>query len=170
MADVNHSDRLALAITAYTDEDDALALANGTDFGLAGTVWTTDLNRGLALARPVNTGTIGINSYQVDLSAPFSGVKPAAWDGNSAPRDWPTTNSSNPSTSGDVNLPSPSHPEDSGEPTRDSATSPCTRRRACVLQREAPLLRLFVLLRFARSVGHSYELPRSSHVTVMPVI
>ena len=75
MADVNHSDRLALAITAYTDEDDALALANGTDFRLAGTVWTTDLNRGLALARPVNTGTIGINSYQVDLSAPFSGVK-----------------------------------------------------------------------------------------------
>ena len=75
MADVNHSDRLALAITAYTDEDDALALANGTDFRLAGTVWTTDLNRGLALARPVNTGTIGINSYQVDLSAPFGGVK-----------------------------------------------------------------------------------------------
>jgi aldehyde dehydrogenase (NAD+) len=82
-ADVDNNDRLAreeilgpvLSITPYTDEDDALALANDSDFGLAGTVWTTDRDRGLALARRVNTGTIGINGYQVDLGAPFGGVK-----------------------------------------------------------------------------------------------
>jgi aldehyde dehydrogenase (NAD+) len=43
--------------------------------GLGGTVWTSDPERGKAVARRVRTGTIGINRYMVDPGAPFGGVK-----------------------------------------------------------------------------------------------
>ena len=49
--------------------------ANDSEFGLGGTVWTSDPERGAALARRVHTGTIGINRYIPDPAAPFGGVK-----------------------------------------------------------------------------------------------
>ena len=82
-ADVDNSDRIAqeeifgpvLAVIAYDDDADAIALANDSQFGLAGTVWSTDADRATDVARAVKTGTIGVNGYQLDMGAPFGGVK-----------------------------------------------------------------------------------------------
>ncbi|ONH49957.1 aldehyde dehydrogenase [Frankia sp. CcI49] len=64
-----------LCVIPYRDEAEAVALANDSDFGLAGSVWTTDTERGLALADRIETGTIGLNHYALDLGAPFGGTK-----------------------------------------------------------------------------------------------
>ncbi|WP_067824621.1 aldehyde dehydrogenase [Nocardia inohanensis] len=64
-----------LAVIPFEDDADALRLANDSDYGLGGTVWTTDLDRGTALARRVQTGSIGVNGYTMDHGAPFGGVK-----------------------------------------------------------------------------------------------
>lgn len=64
-----------LTVTAYDNEDHAVALANDSDYGLAGTVWTADPERGLAIARRIRTGSVGVNGYLPDLGAPFGGVK-----------------------------------------------------------------------------------------------
>jgi aldehyde dehydrogenase (NAD+) len=82
-ADVDNSDRIAqeeifgpvLAVIAYDDDAEAIALANDSQFGLAGTVWSTDTDRATDVARAVKTGTIGVNGYQLDMGAPFGGVK-----------------------------------------------------------------------------------------------
>ena len=64
-----------LAVIEYTDEDDAVAIANDSDYGIAGSVFTTDVERALAVARRVRTGTFGINGYDPDVGSPFGGVK-----------------------------------------------------------------------------------------------
>lgn len=82
-ADVNNSDRIAqeeifgpvLAVVPYDGDDEAIALANDSEFGLAGTVWSSDDERATEVARAVRTGTIGVNDYQLDFRAPFGGVK-----------------------------------------------------------------------------------------------
>ncbi len=82
-ADVDNSDRLAreeifgpvLTISAYDTDDEAIALANDSEFGLAGTVWSTDTDRATNVARAVHTGSIGVNDYALDMRAPFGGVK-----------------------------------------------------------------------------------------------
>jgi aldehyde dehydrogenase (NAD+) len=64
-----------LAVIPYRDEDEAVRIANDTDYGLGGSVWTADLERGEAFARKVRTGTIGLNHYTNDPTAPFGGIK-----------------------------------------------------------------------------------------------
>lgn len=64
-----------LSIIKYTDEEDAIDIANDSDFGLAGSVWSTDFDRAVNVARQVHTGTVGINGYATDPSSPFGGVK-----------------------------------------------------------------------------------------------
>ncbi|ATD69378.1 MULTISPECIES: aldehyde dehydrogenase [Gordonia] len=64
-----------LTITEYADTDDAVRIANDSVYGLGGTVWTADEERGLELARRIRTGTVGVNHYALDLTAPFGGVK-----------------------------------------------------------------------------------------------
>jgi acyl-CoA reductase-like NAD-dependent aldehyde dehydrogenase len=65
-----------LSVIAYRDEDEAIRIANDSDYGLSGSVWTADTNRGLAVARRVRTGTFGVNQpYSMDPAAPFGGVK-----------------------------------------------------------------------------------------------
>lgn len=64
-----------LSVIPYTDDSDAVRIANESDFGLGGSVWTSDPERGLAVARKVRTGTVGINRYLPDPVAPFGGVK-----------------------------------------------------------------------------------------------
>jgi acyl-CoA reductase-like NAD-dependent aldehyde dehydrogenase len=64
-----------LTVLPYDDVDHAISLANDSDYGLGGTVWTTDVERGLDVARRVETGSIGVNFFDLDLAAPFGGVK-----------------------------------------------------------------------------------------------
>lgn len=64
-----------LAVIPYDGVDDAVAIANDSDYGLGGTVWTDDEERGLEVARRIRTGTIGVNTYLPDPSSPFGGVK-----------------------------------------------------------------------------------------------
>jgi acyl-CoA reductase-like NAD-dependent aldehyde dehydrogenase len=82
-ADVDNSSTIAqeeifgpvLSVIAYSDEADAIRIANDSDFGLGGSVWTADAEHGKDVARRVRTGTIGINKYLPDPAAPFGGVK-----------------------------------------------------------------------------------------------
>ena len=82
-ADVDNSARIAqeeifgpvLAVIPYDSDEQAIALANDSEFGLAGTVWSTDVDRATEVAREIRTGTVGINDYQLDMNAPFGGVK-----------------------------------------------------------------------------------------------
>jgi acyl-CoA reductase-like NAD-dependent aldehyde dehydrogenase len=64
-----------LSVIPYSSEDEAVAIANASEYGLGGTVWTTDADRGEAVARRVASGTIGVNAYVNDPTAPFGGIK-----------------------------------------------------------------------------------------------
>jgi aldehyde dehydrogenase (NAD+) len=65
-----------LSVIAYRDEDEAVRIANDSDYGLSGSVWTADVDRGIGVARRVRTGTFGVNQpYSMDPAAPFGGVK-----------------------------------------------------------------------------------------------
>jgi aldehyde dehydrogenase (NAD+) len=64
-----------LSVIAYSDVDDAIRIANESDYGLGGSVWTTDPDRARAVARRVRTGTMGINGYLPDPAGPWGGVK-----------------------------------------------------------------------------------------------
>src|SRR6266545_4892448 len=64
-----------LSVIPYSCDEEAVAIANASDYGLGGTVWTTDPERGEAVARKVSSGTIGINAYVNDPTAPFGGIK-----------------------------------------------------------------------------------------------
>jgi len=64
-----------VVVIPYRDEDEAVALANDSEYGLGGSVWTADPERGAAVARRIRTGTVGINGFRVDNAAPFGGVK-----------------------------------------------------------------------------------------------
>jgi acyl-CoA reductase-like NAD-dependent aldehyde dehydrogenase len=65
-----------LSVIAYRDDDEAVRIANDSDYGLSGSVWTADGERGLAVARRVRSGSFGVNQpYSMDPAAPFGGVK-----------------------------------------------------------------------------------------------
>ena len=64
-----------LAVIPYDDTDDAVRIANDSEYGLAGSVWTGDIDQGLDIARRVRTGTYGVNQYTMDFIAPFGGYK-----------------------------------------------------------------------------------------------
>jgi aldehyde dehydrogenase (NAD+) len=64
-----------LTVLTYSDEADAIRIANDSDYGLGGSVWTADVAHGLEIAAQVRTGTYGINMYTLDTSCPFGGFK-----------------------------------------------------------------------------------------------
>ncbi|MFD4407769.1 aldehyde dehydrogenase [Nocardia sp. NPDC058499] len=80
-ADVDNSGPLAqeevfgpvVAVIPYVSEDQAVEFANDSEYGLAGSVWTADEQRGIDLSRKIRTGTFGVNYYQMDLGSPFGG-------------------------------------------------------------------------------------------------
>jgi len=63
-------------ILVVEDEDEAVALANDSDFGLGGSVWTRDLDRGRRVARRIESGAVFVNHFtKSDPRMPFGGVK-----------------------------------------------------------------------------------------------
>ena len=82
-ADVDNRMRIAqeeifgpvLSVIPFEDVDDAVRIANDSEYGLAGTVWTGDVEGGIDVARRVRTGTYGVNTYTMDFAAPFGGYK-----------------------------------------------------------------------------------------------
>jgi aldehyde dehydrogenase (NAD+) len=82
--DVDNSMRIAqeeifgpvLSVIPYDSDDDAVSIANDSDYGLCGGVFTADNDRGLGVARRVRTGTYMVNSSTpIDFSSPFGGYK-----------------------------------------------------------------------------------------------
>ncbi|MFH8625991.1 aldehyde dehydrogenase [Streptomyces vietnamensis] len=82
-ADVDNSMRIAqeeifgpvLVVIAYDDEDDAVRIANDSEYGLSGGVWSSDEEHALAIARRIRTGTVTVNGAPVAFDGPFGGFK-----------------------------------------------------------------------------------------------
>ncbi len=64
-----------LAVIPYKDVDDAVRIANDSDYGLSGTVWSGNVDTGLDIARRVRTGTYTVNGFAMEFGAPFGGFK-----------------------------------------------------------------------------------------------
>lgn len=68
-----------LAVLTYRDTDEAVALANDTDYGLGGAVWAASDDEAIAVARRIRTGQIHINGGAFNRSAPFGGFKQSGY-------------------------------------------------------------------------------------------
>ncbi|MFJ1794422.1 aldehyde dehydrogenase family protein [Kitasatospora griseola] len=64
-----------LSVLRYRDEDEAVAIANGTPYGLSGAVWSRDEERAVAFARRMRTGQVDVNGGRFNPLAPFGGVR-----------------------------------------------------------------------------------------------
>ncbi|MGC8463745.1 MAG: aldehyde dehydrogenase family protein [Acidimicrobiales bacterium] len=64
-----------LCIMPYDSEEEAVEIANGTDYGLAGGVWSADKDRAIAVARQLRTGQVEVNGGAFNPLAPFGGYK-----------------------------------------------------------------------------------------------
>jgi aldehyde dehydrogenase (NAD+) len=64
-----------LAVIPFKDEEEAIRLANDTDYGLGAGIYTSNVARALRVARAVRAGTIGVNEFTVMPNAPFGGFK-----------------------------------------------------------------------------------------------
>lgn len=64
-----------LSIIEYENDAQAIAIANDSEFGLGGSVWSSDGQRAIEMARKINSGTVGVNGYMPSLGSPFGGVK-----------------------------------------------------------------------------------------------
>ncbi len=65
-----------VAVLPFDDEADAIALANATEYGLSGSIWTDNLSRALRVSRAVEAGNLSVNSHSsVRYNTPFGGFK-----------------------------------------------------------------------------------------------
>ncbi|MDV6014136.1 aldehyde dehydrogenase family protein [Haloechinothrix sp. LS1_15] len=82
-ADVDNSATIAqeeifgpvLAVVPFDDEDEAVRLANDTEYGLGAGVFSADAQRAFRVSRALRVGTVGINGFQIEPHAPFGGFK-----------------------------------------------------------------------------------------------
>ncbi|GHJ34501.1 aldehyde dehydrogenase [Streptomyces sp. TS71-3] len=82
-ADVDNSMRIAqeeifgpvLVVIAYDDEDDAVRIANDSDYGLSGGIWSASPEHALEVARGLRTGTVTLNGSPISFDGPFGGYK-----------------------------------------------------------------------------------------------
>lgn len=84
LADVNNNMRVACeeifgpvaVVVKFHDEEEVIKMANDSEYGLGGAVWTKDINRALRVARAIETGRMWINTYnELPAGAPFGGYK-----------------------------------------------------------------------------------------------
>ena len=76
-----------VAVTPFDSEEEAVALANGTPYGLAGAVWTNDVARAHRVAAAVRAGTFWINSYKsISVMSPFGGFGRSGYGRSERPR------------------------------------------------------------------------------------
>ncbi|MCB0976309.1 MAG: aldehyde dehydrogenase family protein, partial [Acidimicrobiales bacterium] len=84
VADVDNSMRIAreeifgpvASILPFDDEDDAIRIANDSDYGLSGSLWTGSATRAIRVAKSIRTGTLSVNTNRsVRYEAPFGGYK-----------------------------------------------------------------------------------------------
>ncbi|MFF5024536.1 aldehyde dehydrogenase [Streptomyces collinus] len=81
--DVHNSMRIAreeifgpvVCLLPYGDETEAVKIANDSEYGLSGSVWTADVGHGVEIARQVRTGTYSVNTFSLDMLGPFGGYK-----------------------------------------------------------------------------------------------
>ncbi|GGS11705.1 MULTISPECIES: aldehyde dehydrogenase [Streptomyces] len=81
--DVDNSMRVAreeifgpvVCLLPYGDEREAVRIADDSDYGLSGSVWTADVEHGTDIARRVRTGTYSVNTFSLDMLGPFGGYK-----------------------------------------------------------------------------------------------
>ena len=64
-----------LSVIPFDDEAEAIKLANDTEYGLAATVWTSDVRRAMRVTKAIRAGTVGINGYQLEPNSPFGGYR-----------------------------------------------------------------------------------------------
>ena len=71
------SDQLSVVtVMPFDDEDEVIAMANSTQYGLSASLWTRDLDRAHRVAGQIQSGTVWINCWMLrDLRVPFGGMK-----------------------------------------------------------------------------------------------
>ena len=64
-----------VSVISYADDEEAIAIANDSEYGLSGSVFSADTARAEQIARRIRTGHIGVNCFNIDITAPFGGYK-----------------------------------------------------------------------------------------------
>src|SRR5437764_4740634 len=64
-----------LSVIPFDGEQEAVRMANDTDYGLAATVWTSDVRRAMRMTKAIKAGTVGVNGYQLEPNSPFGGFR-----------------------------------------------------------------------------------------------
>jgi aldehyde dehydrogenase (NAD+) len=64
-----------LTAIPFTTEEEAISLANDSDYGLSAGVYTANVNRAFRVAKSLRTGTVGVNGYSFMPNSPFGGMK-----------------------------------------------------------------------------------------------
>ena len=68
-----------LVTMPFADEDDAIACANDTEYGLVGAVWSGDVARGLRVAERIDAGQVAVNGGPLNIETPFGGFKQSGY-------------------------------------------------------------------------------------------